>query len=372
MDIIRMTKQAHIYIYGDIYNYQGKDAIEYGCVNLKYVADILNSNPEVDELIVHIHSRGGDVNEGFAIHDLLFNSGKKIVTIIEGLCASIATVIALAGSVRKISTNSEFMIHNAWADPYSMTGFNADDYEAMADFIREADNKILNLYTQKTGKKAEEIQTFMKAETYLTAEEALNLGFVTEIMQPLKAVAYLKSQKSSPTNKNKMSLKSILASAKKALKALEGIQAAESTLSDGTKIYYDGSIAEGTEVFTDEAMTVAAPDGDHSLEDGTTITVAGGSVTTITPADTNANNEETAALQARIDELEAENSELKTLNNEAEIVITNMSTKLTDLANVKSTAKPKTSANNSQKFRTQTAGKPDSRFNDRQSKKGGN
>lgn len=366
MGISSMAKQTHIYLYGDIFNYQGKDANEFGCVNLKYVADILNANSDAEEFIVHIHSRGGDVNEGFAIHDLLFNSGKKITTIIDGLCASIATVVALAGSVRKISQNAEFMIHNAWADPYNMTGFNADDYAEMADFIRDADEKILTLYIQKTGKPAEDIQAFMKAETYLSAEQALELGFVTEIQEQLKAVAYLKPQSKKQTKpQNKMSLKTTMAAAKKVLMALAGLQAAESTLSDGSMIHYaEDSLTEGTLVFTDPEMNTPVADGDITLDDGTVLTVKAGAIESIVDA-----NPDAEALQARVDELEAENLELRTLNDEAEVVINNLSTKMTALAAVKSTGKPVTSANNPSKFRTNQNVSSDSRFNDR--KKGG-
>ncbi|WP_129714665.1 head maturation protease, ClpP-related [Pedobacter sp. SYP-B3415] len=354
-----MAKQAHIYVYGDIFDYQGKDAPDWGCVNLRSVVDIINANPDADEFIVHINSRGGDVTEGFAIYDALINSGKTIITIVEGKCASIATVVCLAGSVRKMNENSEFMIHNAWADPFTMPGYNADDYQEMADFIREADQKILDLYVKVTGADADEIKAFMDVETFMNAEEAMALGFITEVNEPLKAVAYF-NRAASPAAQSKANKKSIHMSKKtlagKAIAALMalvgGVQAAESTLSDGTKIYYDGDLAEGTAVFTDEELSIAAADGDYTLEDGRVVTVADGAVTAIVDAD---DDEEPTvdAMQARITALEEENASLRA-ENEQSIVAINAATKR--LQALKGSHTPPAGDGKTTKFRSPQSG----------------
>jgi ATP-dependent protease ClpP protease subunit len=344
-----MAKQVHIYIYGDI----GEKG-----VTLDYVKGNLLANPDADEAIVHIRSKGGDVDEGFAIYDCLNTCGKKVTTIIEGLCASIATVTAMAGSTRIISPNADFMIHPAWADPKGMTAGNAKDYQEMANYISRADQRILDFYVKTTGKTADILKPLMDAETYMSASEAISFGFCTQEQEQLNAVAYLKIPKAKDLpNKNKMSLKSIMAAAKRALMAFEGIQASESTLTDGSMVYYaEDALTEGINVFTDAEMTAPVEDGDITLEDGTIISVVGGAVTSIVDSDSaDQGNADTQALKDRIVALEAENTELKGLNNEAEVVITNMSTKLTGLANTRSTAKAKTSANNQQKFRTQAA-----------------
>ncbi|RKD19010.1 hypothetical protein BCY91_14125 [Pelobium manganitolerans] len=352
-----MAKQIHIYIYGEIFNYQGKDADDYGMCSLRRVAEVINNNPEAEEVIVHIHSRGGDVTEGFAIYDTLVNSGKTIITQIEGLCASIATVIALAGSVRKINANSEFMIHNAWADPFQMDSFNADDYEHMAEVIRESDERMLNLYAKATGGDREVISEKMEEETYLTAEEALELGFVTEIVEPLKAVAYLsKSNKNQklkikmakktvrPEPRNTSPLKSILAKIKAVFAEEEsGEVTVQSTMLDnGAVIYHDGDLAVGTAVFVDEALTEAVEDGDYVTEAGNTITVADGSVAEIVDA---SEEETTEELQARVQALEEENRALKAENTTAVNALKDFSTRL---AKIKGTHTPK--AHGKEKF----------------------
>ncbi|GAG61745.1 unnamed protein product [marine sediment metagenome] len=98
--------EGHIFIQGIISPWQDKGSEEWGEVNIKQVTRQIQDNADAGKLIVHIHSPGGDVDEGFGIHDILVSHGRdkgiEIETRIEGLCASIATVIFLAGSVRKV------------------------------------------------------------------------------------------------------------------------------------------------------------------------------------------------------------------------------------------------------------------------------
>src|SRR6056297_93805 len=135
-------KEGHIYIYGVISPYQDKSAEDFGEVNLKQVVEQIKQNKDADILNVHIRSEGGDVWEGFAIHDALFNSGKEIHTIGEGIVASIATVIFLSGSKRYMSKNAEFMIHNPWT--YGMG--SASDLEKTAGELRDIEDKIVAFY----------------------------------------------------------------------------------------------------------------------------------------------------------------------------------------------------------------------------------
>ena len=90
-------KVGDIFIYGDVYNQQSEQQnTAWGEVSLTSVKNqVKNLAADTDEYIVHIHSRGGDVYEGFAIHDYLRTLNKPVTTKIEGLCASIATIIAL-------------------------------------------------------------------------------------------------------------------------------------------------------------------------------------------------------------------------------------------------------------------------------------
>lgn len=128
---------------------------------------------------VYINSVGGQVTEAMAIHDLLVglqNKGKTVNTIGQGLIASAATYILMAGN-STITENSWFMIHNvsgwAWGD--------VDDMENQVRTLRKFNNKIRDFYAQATGKNATEIEELMAAETWYTGDEAKEAGFVKNV-----------------------------------------------------------------------------------------------------------------------------------------------------------------------------------------------
>lgn len=139
-----------------------------------------------DSLNVFINSNGGSVSEGFAIYDLLVRSGKSITVEIVGMCASIATVIAFAGKARKMSSNAQFMIHNPWG---GVSG-EADDFEKMAKRMREHEDRMAKFYAERVNIDIEKVKEMMKVETFMSAENALEMGFITEILEPIIACTY--------------------------------------------------------------------------------------------------------------------------------------------------------------------------------------
>jgi ATP-dependent protease ClpP protease subunit len=189
-------KIAHVYIYGIIDNLQAKNGGDYGIVSLKTVKDQLEQQSGFEEIIVHIHSEGGDVTEGFAIHDFLKSQGKPITTIVEGMCASIATVPALAGDKRQMTANSTFFIHNPWG----FIGGEKEDIQRYANELEEVENKLSDFYAQFSSLSKTDILKFMKVETAFTADEAVANGFMTEVLNTIKAVATLKKDNLKPNN----------------------------------------------------------------------------------------------------------------------------------------------------------------------------
>ena len=181
---------AHeIYVYGDIYNDQSDYASAWGIVSLTDVKNQMAECPaDEDDVVVNIHTRGGDVFEGFAIHDFLKTSGKNITTKVVGLCASIGTVVFCAGETRQMTENAEFLIHN----PTGIVAGDAEDIEDYAELLREIENKLLDLYVTFTGKdKREHLRDLMNEDKLISPEDAKELGFVTEVIETVKAVAYL-------------------------------------------------------------------------------------------------------------------------------------------------------------------------------------
>ena len=183
-------KVAHVYIYGIIDSWQDNKADDYGIVNLKSIKNQLENQAGFEEIIVHIHSEGGDVTEGFAIHDFLKSQGKPITTIVEGMCASIATVPALAGDKRQMTANSTFFIHNPWG----FVGGEKEEIQRYANELEEIENKLSDFYAKFSSLSKEYILNFMKVETSFTAEEAVTNGFMTEVVGTIKAVALLKKE----------------------------------------------------------------------------------------------------------------------------------------------------------------------------------
>lgn len=337
--------QSHIYIYGDIWNDQGDYASDYGIVSLKYVVGQLQASASAEELIVHIHSRGGDVTEGFAIHDALVNSGKKITTVNDGLCASIATVVFLSGSVRKMNANAEFMIHNPWGyGPYE--GGDAADFANYAEDLKKCEDKLINLYAVKTGKSADELREMMNYQTYMDADQAKTFGFVTEVIAELKAVAYLKHDSKNTINKK-------TAMANKVIEKVNGLLAdIKGFFSENVALNLDLTTADGKafHVETEEDMPkvgdmctidgVAPADGDYTLSDGTVVAVSAGKITAVTPK-VEDSSEAPAVDAAAITAMKKENEELKAQLKERDDALENAATQLEDFKNkVKSTHKP--------------------------------
>lgn len=299
-------------IYGYISPYQDSDPGQWGEVNLKSIQNQITSQPEADTLVVHINSGGGDVSEGFAIHDVLKATGKKIITQIEGMCASIATVIALAGEERYMTTNSEFMIHC----PMMWGGGTADDLQNQADELLKIEDKVLNFYVQKTGSDKEAIQAMMKAETWLTSDQAKELGFITDVMVTMKAVATLNQKQDTMTQmtseefdkkwdeKSEGFFSKIMTLIKGKAKMIT------LTVADGTILDFGDAVEDESQIVVGSTATVdgSPAEGEYVLTDGRTLVFTAGAITDIVEA----KEEETVdTLKAQLAEKDKEIADLK-------------------------------------------------------------
>ena len=160
---------ASLYIYDVISADWGVSALS--------VIEAINQAGDVQMLNVHINSPGGDVFEGRAIMAALAAFRGKTVAHIDSLCASAATSIALACNEIRMAEGAFFMIHNAsgfaWGDKTELRN--------TADVLEKIEGAIVNDYTSRTGKPEQEIRDKMQAETWFTAQEALDYGFVDSI-----------------------------------------------------------------------------------------------------------------------------------------------------------------------------------------------
>ncbi|MFK5856585.1 MAG: Clp protease ClpP [Bacteroidota bacterium] len=171
-----------------------------GYYSKKYVRAMLN-NAKGKDVTAKISSLGGDLNHAVDIHDQFAEHGKVTVEY-TGFNASSGTIVSLGAFRIKISRNSYYLIHkvSSWIDEYGYK--NEDDLEKLiSDLSKEKDeNKkitlnVAKMYIDRTGKTIKEIIDLMKKETWLTADEALEWGFVDEIYDPKNKVNFLENKR---------------------------------------------------------------------------------------------------------------------------------------------------------------------------------
>lgn len=172
-------KEAEIMLYGDVGDSW------FGGVTAKQFADDLKAAGSVDTIRLRINSPGGDVFDGLTIYRLLVDHKAKVIVHIDGLAASIASVIAMAGEEIHISESGFLMIHNAWG--FAMG--DSEDMRTMAGLLDRTTSSIRDVYKARTGKTESEIKNWMDVETWFTAQEAVDSGFATDISDNMRLAA---------------------------------------------------------------------------------------------------------------------------------------------------------------------------------------
>lgn len=158
---------AEVYIY---------DAIAWYGVDVNELVNQLNGI-KAQTINVRINSPGGDVFDGVAIYNALVRHSARIVVHVDGLAASIASVIAMAGDEVRMHEGSFFMIH----DPWMLAIGPADDLRAGADLLDKIGNSLVGIYEKRTGLSRDEIAEMMAAETWMDAVEAREKGFADAV-----------------------------------------------------------------------------------------------------------------------------------------------------------------------------------------------
>jgi ATP-dependent Clp protease protease subunit len=129
--------------------------------------------------LCRINSPGGDVFDGMAIFNCFANHPGGVTIRIEGMAASIASIIAMAGKKVEAYPNTMMMIHNALI----YTAGNHNELREIADIIEKISGQMCDVYTGKCKKGKKEMKSMMDDETYMTAQEALNHGFIDTILK---------------------------------------------------------------------------------------------------------------------------------------------------------------------------------------------
>lgn len=311
-----MAKVHDIYIF---------DAIDtWGGFTSKMMVDEIAAAKaqKADTLLLHINSPGGSVFEGFAIYNLIKSSGLKTVSKIEGMCASIATLIALGADKVQMSEMAQFMIHN----PFTGVEGDAEKVQQTADTLKKIQDQLVASYVSRTGKSEADITEMMRVETWLNATQAKEMGFVDEITEPLNIAAYIKTFNNMSTNKAAKEALGIMEQIKALFKNTAIIKAGMVATQDGAlNIYFEGdTLAAGMKVFTDEAMSMPCQAGDYVLADGSTLSIdATGTVTAIS---------DSSSASAELEKLKTENAALKTENETLQKSVAELTEKQNALA----------------------------------------
>jgi ATP-dependent Clp endopeptidase proteolytic subunit ClpP len=171
----KTTTSAEIVLYGAIGASWFEDSI-----SAKQFSDMLKELPDtVTDISVRINSPGGDVFDGYTIATRLKQHKAKVTTYVDGLAASIASVIALAGDEVVMGENAQLMIHNSWTFSYG----NASDFENVIERLRDIDQQLVSVYAKKTKMTRDEIKGMMDAETWISANDAVDQGFADRVAE---------------------------------------------------------------------------------------------------------------------------------------------------------------------------------------------
>ena len=174
--------EAVIEVYGTIGESWWDEGVTFQGVS-DQLKDIAKGTKKV---LVKINSYGGDVNDALAIFELLRSMGDRVTTECVGFCASAATIIAMAGKVRRMSSYGLFLVHKCWG---GIVG-NENELEAELEAQRKVNEAILKVYQDVTGTDKAKLEELMNRNNgngeWLNVDEAMEYGFITEAIKDTK------------------------------------------------------------------------------------------------------------------------------------------------------------------------------------------
>lgn len=303
--------------------YMGYDGVCY-----KDVDEFLQGMKDDDEEIeIRLHCEGGVCTEGWAIYDRLRASGKRITAIVEGVAASMATIILMAAPKerRKAYENATLLVHNPYT--FKMGGMTADDLRKAADDMQREQDRILDLYVERCGCDREEMQSLMNEDKPIDTKRAMEMGLIGEIITPASARGIINhnNRKGMETTEVKTSIfdKMLRKLGFKSIEEVdeEALDAVDETEEGVTDVLcMELSAADGSVVTVERESGVpqvgdkASPDGEFEMPDGRVIVIEEGVIT-----DIKTDEEETAEDAAEeVDEVQALRDEVESLKAQLE------------------------------------------------------
>jgi ATP-dependent Clp protease protease subunit len=277
-----------------------QDCIGSGSLSSSYIQWQLESAAGQD-VEVHISSVGGSAFDAIAIYDLLKKYTGNVTTYIDALAASAASIVAMGGQTVVMSKYALLMIHK----PMVGSGGNADELLKDVQMLNIVQSRLAQIYMDKTGLDGVTINSLINAVTWLSADQALDLGFIDAVEDysaDITNSALIKNytnaapavyqrcinqilNKNSKNNMN-MENKELI---EKTISVLDKIMnyfkkvVNKQTITDKGTLHHAGQLDEGTEVYQDADMTAPAASDTYTTATGSKIAVKGGQIQKVSP-----------------------------------------------------------------------------------------
>lgn len=170
---------------GEIWLYDEVGDGWFGGMSAKSFQSELAKLGKVDTINLHINSPGGSVFDGVAIYNQLKSHPARVEVDVDGIAASIASVIAMAGDEIRMADGSMMMIH----DPYTLAAGGAEELRKTAELLDQIAVNIRGIYAKRTGMKDSDIAVLMAEETWFGAAAAIDSGFADSVTEQLRVAA---------------------------------------------------------------------------------------------------------------------------------------------------------------------------------------
>ena len=254
------------------------------------------------DIEVHISSVGGSAFDAIAIYDLLKKYPGNVTTYVDALAASAASIVAMGGKTIVMSKYALLMIHK----PMVGTGGNADELLKDVQMLNVVQSRLAQIYMDKTGLDWVTVNSLINAVTWLSADQALDLGFIDQIedyTSNITNTAIIKSYISAAPHVYQRCINKILTKKSnmnienkelidKTTSVLDKIMnffkkvVNKQTITDKGTLHHAGELDQGTEVYQDADMTTPVADGTYTAADGSKIAVQGGQAQTVSSPQT--------------------------------------------------------------------------------------
>ena len=275
------------------------DCIGSGTLSSGYIQAELQ-NAAGQDVEIHISSVGGSAFDAIVIYDLLKKYPGKVTTYIDALAASAASIVAMGGQTVAMSKYALLMIHK----PMVGSGGNADELLKDVQMLNVVQSRLAQIYMDKTGLDGVTVNSLINSVTWMTADQALDLGFIDQIedySQPITNSALIKKYTSTApaiyqrcinkilnTNTNmNIENKDLIDKTSSVLDKIMNFfkkVVNKQTITDKGTLHHAGELDEGTEVYQDEDMSTPAAADTYTTSSGQKIAVKGGIVQSVTPA----------------------------------------------------------------------------------------